>query len=386
MEKTTTELVFPRTVEVIPDGLATAFTGNDFVHRTFTGGIYRPDGSKVALADRQGAENFLFRQENPDRIDPAQIKAATRLAGRTLYLGSYIPQFGHFLAETLSTFWIFEEQGLDTFDNVAFHPQGHGTAIPAYVRHCLECFGIDPERIVFLNEGPVRFDEVTVPSRLVKLGKGAHPGMEWVYGHIREQTQARGTPLDHKRIYLSRRHLKTSQMHRSVANENRLEEMFASYGFEIVYPERLSFPEQILTCGNAEVLAGLSGSALANSLFMRPRSTVFQMPHPRLRSDMAEDRHFTQALSHRDVVIPFRGTSLLNHLLVHFDVDYVEARLRETLGADAGSPRARNRSLPDRIGGALEIGWRDLRTVAQAATGKVHNAIHRAKRTGSKKN
>lgn len=374
---------FVRRTEVIADGLATPFAGNDFQRRTFGGGIYRPDGTKVAHADRRGAEHFLFRQENPDRIDPAEMAAATRLPGRTLYLGNYIAQFGHFLAETLSTFWILEEQDPGSFDRIAFHPIGHGTGIPSYARTCLESFDIDPEKLVFLNEGPVRFDEVTVPARLVTLGIGASPTMAWVYGRIRERVLATGTPAGHRRVYLSRRRLKSSQKNRAVANEVRLEELFAAYGFTILYPERMGFSEQILSCGEAEVIAGMTGSALANSLFMPPGMTMIQINHPRLNPIFAEDLHYSQALSHRDVVVPFKGLSLINDLVVHFDTAHVEACLREALGPDAGTPKHSRRSLPYRVETAMEIFWRDVHAVGVTATAKVQNALRRAKRRGA---
>jgi hypothetical protein len=48
-------------------------------------------------------------------------------------------------------------------------------------------------------------------------------------------------------------------------------------GFLTVYPELLSFPEQVSLFHQADVICGLSGSALHNCVFMRPHTVLIEI-------------------------------------------------------------------------------------------------------------
>jgi capsular polysaccharide biosynthesis protein len=76
-----------------------------------------------------------------------------------------------------------------------------------------------------------------------------------------------------RRIYLSRR----SVAGRKLINERELEKVFAEYGFECVYPEKLAFAEQVRLFNEAQYIAGPGGAALANSLFCREGATVISI-------------------------------------------------------------------------------------------------------------
>lgn len=369
---------FHRESEVIRDALATPFEGNTFPERTFGGCVYRPDGSRVDLSLRNQTPQFRFVQKCPEQLDLSTAQTARQVPGRTLYLGHYIPQFGHFLSESLSAFWILEEQDIAGFDQVAFHILGHGPGLTSYTRYCLETFGIDPDRVLFLNDGTVRFDEITVPARLARLGAGAHPSMAWVYAQIRARAVAEAPdetpdPVP-ERIYISRRRMRAGKASRFVANEVRLEELFTRYGFHILYPESLGFTDQIRLSARTRIIAGLTGSGLANSLFMPPGGTLIQLLTPRYGIDSA-DVHYSQAAGHRDLIVPFRGFTQLNDLITHYDVAYVEEHLRRDLGLEPLAEVPGNR-----LQGALEIGMHDLRIIRQAAAGRLERLIGRSKR------
>ncbi len=64
-----------------------------------------------------------------------------------------------------------------------------------------------------------------------------------------------------RRIFLARGH------GRRTYNQDELLEIAKGFGFEAVYPERLSFREQAETFASAEMVMGPSGAAFANMLF-----------------------------------------------------------------------------------------------------------------------
>ncbi|UYP67453.1 glycosyltransferase family 61 protein [Thalassobacter stenotrophicus] len=53
-------------------------------------------------------------------------------------------------------------------------------------------------------------------------------------------------------------------------NQDDILEVARAKGFEIMHPERLSFREQVQIMHNADFVAGPTGAAWANSVFMRP--------------------------------------------------------------------------------------------------------------------
>ena len=59
----------------------------------------------------------------------------------------------------------------------------------------------------------------------------------------------------------------TRTMYRHMTNEAEVEEVFKSKGFEVVYPETLSFSAQISKFRSAKYIAGPSGSGMFNSIF-----------------------------------------------------------------------------------------------------------------------
>lgn len=83
--------------------------------------------------------------------------------------------------------------------------------------------------------------------------------------------------LPSRRIFLAR-----SNDRRSF-NQDDLIAIAESHGFEAVYPERMSFREQVQMYAEAAFLLGASGAAFANMLFCQPgaRSLIWMLPQYR---------------------------------------------------------------------------------------------------------
>lgn len=71
-----------------------------------------------------------------------------------------------------------------------------------------------------------------------------------------------------KKIYISRAMGKNRKF-----NEKEIRQVFLDRGFEIIYPEELTFLEQIETFSRAEVVAGATGAGLTN-IFFAPKSAI----------------------------------------------------------------------------------------------------------------
>ena len=83
-----------------------------------------------------------------------------------------------------------------------------------------------------------------------------------------------------RRIVLSRRGF----VQRQLLNEMEIIETLTREGFEVVYPEKLSFAEQIALYHTADTIVGSASSALTNCIFCNPNARVLALIH--------EDRSF----------------------------------------------------------------------------------------------
>lgn len=79
-----------------------------------------------------------------------------------------------------------------------------------------------------------------------------------------------------KKIFISRR----NNNNKRLVNEKEVIELFSHYGFEIIYPEDLSFYDQVKVFSGAKYIAGSTGAAFTNILYC-PNKTKFICIIPR---------------------------------------------------------------------------------------------------------
>lgn len=414
-----------RQIVVLSEGIATPFTGNDPATRTFRGCLYRHDGSRLDLSQRSSGPGYQLRPDDPARIDPdapgiGDPSGIVRLPGRTLYLGHYFAHYGHFLTETLGNFWVLEAEPFARFDRVAFHPSAFGRALTPYARACLAAFGIPETAVVMLDEGPVRFEEVVVPARLFRLWEMADAeALRPVYARIGAHLCGVLSEAPHRALYLTRRRSARRDL-RVMANEARIEALFAERGFTILAPETLGFAEQVALYAGTRRMTGVSGSALHNVLFLRPGGDLVEIEHPMLYEKGDRLGVHTQDLCNAVAgvtghFLPFRGRTLHGGFVAHVDIPALAAALSEIGGPEIGrseigssegtlpesgvsgdtgprpvalaaSPRSARRHTPLPLGRRLrgraavrlEIAGHDLRPLVRRASAGLQHAGRRA--------
>ncbi|MBU3155336.1 glycosyltransferase family 61 protein [Clostridium estertheticum] len=94
----------------------------------------------------------------------------------------------------------------------------------------------------------------------------ANSGVEYIRNSILEDTKLEG----YRKIYISRKNINNKRL----LNNAEVAEMFAKYGFEIVFPENMSFEQQVETFSQAKYIAGSSGAALTNILYCPSNATI----------------------------------------------------------------------------------------------------------------
>ena len=111
-----------------------------------------------------------------------------------------------------------------------------------------------------------------MPERLLAINISAHVRLRETFAKIREVLTR---PVVAERVYLSRARL--PELRQRIANEAAVEAAFEQHGFTIVHPQEVSIADQISMYANCRVLAGLSGSALHNVVFCRPKTLLIDI-------------------------------------------------------------------------------------------------------------
>jgi capsular polysaccharide biosynthesis protein len=260
---------------------------------------------------------------------------AERFDKCAVYLGHYSGHYGHFLLETLSRFWPL---GRLAFNAVIAHPFIHTTPPPSTFEPAavsFRSFRIDPGRLRIVDR-PLRVERLLVPSSLFDINYRAHEDLIHVYRRIAEHcTRWRRRRSSDLRVYLSRSRFRSHQSEvRSIANEVEIEAVFQQAGFHVVHPQLLGFADQVRLYARASVLAGLSGSALHNSVFTKPGTRVITIGTARDSDQLPANQRICDSLACAEsAFLPFVGTIIDKDSCTGvFDIDALQEALRTLLG------------------------------------------------------
>lgn len=194
---------------------------------------------------------------------------AVPVDGTYLYCGKFWSHYGHFTIETLSSLWPYFIHNLDPNEIKPLYSalnNGTGIKLP-YIGTALHRIGIDTKEVHFAK-GPRVIEKLIIPvpsARIHNIGQNyLHPAQGRAWSAISKNSQG---PAN-KKIYLSRKLFKDKNKDkRPLANEAAVEKLFNSQGFDIIYPEQLSFSEQVEIMQRSKVIAGPAGSNLLNAAY-----------------------------------------------------------------------------------------------------------------------
>lgn len=198
------------------------------------------------------------------------IKDPISLEGDFFFIGSIHRHFGHFLVEGLSRLWAIDYIPRDIKDNMSFLV--YEDSLPEFAIRLLELLGIPLQKIVHAPKHAI-IERLFVPDISYKTHHWASGLMQSTYDKISSSVAPQSKRG--RKIYLSRKH--TSD--RPLDNENRIEDIFSSFGFDIISPEKLSIEEQVATVKDAIIIAGPVGSQMYLSSFSKAKKTIVLAPN-----------------------------------------------------------------------------------------------------------
>jgi hypothetical protein len=287
--------------------------------RWVRGAVHDSDGVLVPESQRMWNGN----KKEPVPADPEQVhvrRGGKSLKGTWLYAGHWSTHFGHFLLETLPNLWPDPGEYAVGLSGVIAHrpirgpvPPGddrirlHHPTLPPWQQQLLDLVGYGAVELGVVHGRPVRVERLVVPSRPVVLKRRAGPAAVQVWRRISDAVGERGSA---SRVYLSRSEFHAGdhgpgRARTDEAQDARLDAFFADAGFSVVHPETLPITEQIELVRGADVVAGLSGSALHLSAFAEPGTRVLTVGDRRaLEKPMPAQTMLDDACGHRSMFVP----------------------------------------------------------------------------------
>lgn len=145
--------------------------------------------------------------------------------------------------------------------------------VPPWQRAALDLLGIPSARVRPLVPGWHRVGEAVV---CVAAERSTVPHRAHLLDLRTRLLDAAGAgPAPPARIFVSR-----ARSRRPLANEAELLPVLSSFGFDVVFPEELSFADQIRLFARAEAVAGLNGTGMLNELFCPSGAAIIELLHP----------------------------------------------------------------------------------------------------------
>lgn len=186
------------------------------------------------------------------KAPPMPSRAVTRLPGRHMWGGLFYGHFGHFMTETMSRCWAFDQGGIDSIIFVPKHDKL--TDFAAYRSDALDLLGIRAKPVVARE--PVEVEELVVPGQGFGLGRIARGTPEFRDTMRRLSANLPDDPPC--RIYISRTRF---QGRGGIIAEVAVEQNMARNGYRVIHPERMALIDQLRAYKSATHVVGVDSSA-----------------------------------------------------------------------------------------------------------------------------
>lgn len=247
-------------------------------------GVFAADGTCLE-------ESLLYHAHangRPRQVGyPAELRPARQtLPGPAIYLGPLMEHFGHFLLESLSRVWLAKrmpEVPVVWSCRVGAGAAPGAGALARWQEEILATVGVTNPGI-FVTE-PVRFERLIVPELGNHFQQSFHPEHAAALGVVPH------APVPGRRVWLSRSKLADRMQNLSMPE---VEARLAGLGWTVLYPEEMSFSEQVAALAGAERIAGEQGSAFHSILFLKDpsRLRVDLFLNDPERGKSPRDRHY----------------------------------------------------------------------------------------------
>lgn len=174
-----------------------------------------------------------------------------------------------------------------------------GEDIEGYKLPMLKAAGYGEDDLIRIKRGETFLARTAIVAEDIISCRYPH----WIsdfYDNLVVRMQSRTKRDD--RIYISRR-ADFARRHRRLLNEADVEDLFHSYGFDILLSENLGFEVQVDRFGNAAVIAGPTGAGLYNMVYRNQPATILDF-HADTYTDFRNICRLADIMGHRHIRLP----------------------------------------------------------------------------------
>jgi capsular polysaccharide biosynthesis protein len=215
----------------------------------------------------------------------SSVKADIEIAKGALFTDALSSNYAHFMTEALPRIFAYTQTNPDKTIPLIIDCELHANLMQA-----LEMVVAEDAQCVGLEEGALlQVKSLHVVSACGYIPFKRRPGTSHFTDHshglfspsallgIRDLIKSKIANLQpntevvaiHKKIWIKR-----NSTYRNVSNVNEIEAALIARGFAVIEPEKLSFSEQVSIFGNADIVVGATGAALANLIFCKPETKI----------------------------------------------------------------------------------------------------------------
>ena len=211
---------------------------------------------------------------NPANVD---VSALLRKYGKfdqndetVLFLGGINCHYGHWLIDFTSRLWAANLPQSPASRFMLPAPWAFRERTPYEVSYMTPFFDwahLNCEQVNGIDR-PTIFREVVIPEPSLQNIQVIFSAADTSHIGVADSIKFDREAYHGKKIYLSRK--KVISDIKKVVGEDIVEIYFARLGFDIIYPEELSFIDQISLFNSAEIIAGFAGSAFHTGMLSTP--------------------------------------------------------------------------------------------------------------------
>ena|GEM_PF-854935 len=216
-----------------------------------------------------------------------QVKRRIQLPEAILLSGRCSFNFYHWLIEYLPRLKEIEARGgLSDVPVLVSNqmPFQHYEALSVFLSPDQPIVSLDPRTLAEVERLHVPSFSTYVPddfdSPLWKMGVVSRAHVEFLRERVLGAIGDEASASSPRKVFLSR----ARNVGRAMSNEREIVKLCRDAGFTVVYPELMSFREQVECFRHADVIMGPSGAAFANVVFCRPGTRVYALTSERLKT------------------------------------------------------------------------------------------------------
>ena len=241
-----------------------------------TDGFFAADRSRNILVDSFRAYGMISKygfEDLGDRRLERSLTTGDAVPGLAVAVGIQTnTNYFHWLLEALPRLWLARRfAGLEAA-TILVPP------LRPWMAEMTAALGADPQRLRVPKADETRCGRLVVPAR----GLGNIHTFTWHAFQMIDDFASRLTVTRRsRRLFVSRKHAAS----RRITNEDEIFALAARKGFERVFPETLSFSDQMSLFAGTEAVAGALGAGLTNSVFMPAGGAILEFAPEQRQGD-----------------------------------------------------------------------------------------------------